>query len=153
MIASATILALAYAALGRQPSAQLERETTRSAPDPWLVGLAAFVLGLPWFGLVLLAYNAFPALPAAIPLVGGLILAVIAYALITRWFRTIGWRDSSRLALITGGLMASMVAGFLIFKLGGAQMIDIVGKLILNVLAVLFLLRLARRGSFQARTK
>ena len=38
-----------------------------------------------------------------------------------------------------------MLAGFLIFKLGGALPVDVAGKLILNVIAVAFLLSLARR--------
>ena len=87
VIASVAILGLAYAALGRQPSALPHSEIPRSAPRPWLVGLAACVLALPWFGLVLLAYNAFPALPAAIPLAAGLVLAIVACTLIKAGLR------------------------------------------------------------------
>jgi hypothetical protein len=150
VIASSSILVLAYVALGLQHPAQPRSEKTQRLPRPWLVGLAACILGLPWFGLVLLAYNAFPALPAVIPLMGGLALVVVAYALVRYWSRSNEWRDSSRLALISGGLTASMLAGFLIFKLGGAEPVDVVGKLILNVGAVWFLLRLTRIVSVRA---
>ena len=146
VIASAAILALAYTAVTRQPRDHTFPETTRSAQEPWRVGLITSVVAMPWFGLVLLAYNAFPVLPAAIPLAAGLALAILAYTLIERWSQSTEWRDSSRLALVCGGLMASMLAGFLIFKLGGAQPVDVVGKLILNVVAVLCLVRLARKS-------
>lgn len=144
LIASATIVALTAAALGPERPPGSEHRTARSAPRPWLVGLVAFVLALPWFALILLAYGAIPTLPAAIPMVAGLALAGIAFFVIDHWAGSPAWQDSSRLALIFGGLIASMLAGFLVFKLGGALPIDVVGKLILNVVAILLLVRLAR---------
>jgi hypothetical protein len=65
------------------------------------------------------------------PLVAGLALAGVAFSLITHWAGSPAWQDSSRLALIFGALIASMLAGFLIFQLGGALPIDVVGKLVL----------------------
>jgi hypothetical protein len=38
-----------------------------------------------------------------------------------------------------------MLAGFLVLKLGGALPIDVIGNLVLNVIAVLLVIRLAQR--------
>jgi hypothetical protein len=145
VVASAVIILLVVAALGLQRTAQSESETTGTVPRSWLVGLVGFVLGLPWFALVFLAYGAVPTLPAPIPMIAGLAWAGVAFALIDRWSRRPTWQDPSRLALLSGGLVASMLAGFVVLKLGGAPPIDIIGKLCLNVIAVLALMLLARR--------
>jgi hypothetical protein len=147
VMALAAIVAIAAAALIPERSSLPERETARSAPELWLVGLVAFVLALPWFTLIFLAYGAWPTLPFLIPMIAGLALAGVAYFLIAHWSRSPAWHDSSRLALIFGALIASMLAGFLVLKLGGATTIDVIGKLVLNVVAVLLLIGLARRIS------
>jgi len=149
VIASAVIVALTAAALGPQLLPRTEHGTARSAPRPWLVRLIAVVLALPWFALIFLAYGAMPTLPAAIPLVAGLALAGVAFSLINHWAKSPAWQDSSRLALIDGGLAASMLAGFLIFKLSGALPIDVVGKLVLNLVAIVLLVRLGRGVQFR----
>jgi len=143
VMALAAIVALAAAALIPERRSRPERETARSAPQPWLVGLVVFVLALPWFALIFLAYGAFPTLPFLIPMIAGLALAGVAYSVIAHWSRSPAWQDSSRLALIFGAIIASMLAGFLVLKLGGAMAIDVIGKLVLNVIAVLLLVLLA----------
>jgi len=90
-----------------------------------------------------------PTVPAAVPLVAGLGLAGAAFSLINRWAKSAAWQDSELLALIDGALVASMLAGFLIFKLGGARPIDVVGKLLLNVVAIVLLVRLGREDHFR----
>jgi hypothetical protein len=100
-------------------------------------------MGLAWSALVFLAYGAVPTLPAVIPIVAGLALAGAAYSLIAHWSRSPGWQDASRLALVFGGLIGSMLAGFLVFRLGGALPIDVIGKLVLNGISVGWLIRLA----------
>jgi len=145
VVALTAIIALSAAALGRRRPPRPEPGTTLPAPRPLLVGLAALVLGLPWFALVFLAYGAVPTLPAVIPMAAGLALTGVAFPLIAHWSGSPAWQDSSRLALVSGGLIASMLAGFLVFKVGGALPIDVVGKLALNVIAVVLLIRLARR--------
>lgn len=110
-----------------------------------MAGGVAFVLGFPWFALIFLAYGAVPGLPSWIPLVTGLALAVGAFSLIADWSRRAHWTDTHCLALVFGGLVASMMAGFLVFGIGGAVSIDWIGKLVLNVIAILLLLRLGAR--------
>ena len=114
-------------------------------PRPLAVLGVAFALALPWFGLVFLAYGARPELPPAIALAGGLILAAGAGVVFGKWSRRDGWADRQRLAAGGGALGASMLVGFAILKLGQAGRIDVVGKLILNLIAVACLIRVARR--------
>jgi len=151
VVALAAIVAFVAAALGPRHSPPA-RETADLPPQPWFLAIISFVMGLPWFALVFLAYGAMPALPAAIPMAAGLALAGIAYFLITRWSANPAWQDSSRLALIFGGLIASMLPGFLVLKLSGAPAVDVIGKLVMNFVAVCFLARLARRISMRATT-
>ncbi len=149
-IALVAIAALAVAALGTGLARTFERRRAESVPPSWLVGLAAFLLALPWFGLIFLAYGAVPALPWVVPMVAGIILASLSCFLIVPWTWSPDWRDTSRLALIAGALIASMVAGFLIFGVGGAAIVDWIAKLVLNLVAVLLLIRLGQK--FRSRT-
>jgi hypothetical protein len=142
LIALVIILALGAAAIGPWRLFRPVQPAARPAPRPWLVGLVAFVLGLPWFVLAILPYVVPPSLPAAIPLLIGLAWAVIAFFLIRRWSASPAWQDAHRLALISGALVASMSAGFVI---NGPTLspVDLMGKVVLNVMAVLLLAYLA----------
>jgi hypothetical protein len=142
-IALAAIAALAALALAPRP---LPRASAAAhVPGPWPLGILAFVFGLGWCGLVLIAYGAAPDLPVAVPIAVGLLLAGAAPALLRRWGRSAEWQDAHRCALVTGALCGSMLVGFVVLKLGAAPSIDIIGKLVLNVAALLLLAWLARR--------
>jgi hypothetical protein len=81
-------------------------------------------------------------IPCWFPLLAGIAWAIAAYLLLKRVSSTVGWRDIHRWALIFGALLVSMTAGFL----GSSTWprMDVVAKAILNVLAVLSLVALAR---------
>ncbi len=119
LIALTAIVLLTAAALGPKRSSRTDTAKTGTVPPPILVGLAAFGLAVPWFALIFLAYGSMPTLPVAVPMIGGLALAGFAFVLIARWSRSPAWRDSSRLALIFGATLASMLAGFRIYAVGG----------------------------------
>lgn len=144
-LAVAAIVALGAAAFHLCSPATPRSSTVRAAPRPAVVGLVAFVLGIPWFCLILLAYGIAPWLPPVLPLVGGLLLAGFALLLIQRWSASADWHDRHDLALISGALGASMVAGFVILKLSHAPAIDFIGKLIVNAAAVWLLVNLNNR--------
>ena len=97
-IASVAIITLVVAALRQHGGEHGRPESHRSTPRPELAGLVAFVLALPWFALVFLAYGAAPSLPWAIPLLAGVALAGGSYWLIANWCRSPAWNDSYRLA-------------------------------------------------------
>ena len=52
------------------------------------------------------------------------------------------WRDAHRFALVFGGVLACMIGGFVVFKVGGALRIDWIGKAVLNATAVAWLISL-----------
>jgi hypothetical protein len=142
-IALLAIVVLVVVALGLPLPAHATPKGERSAPQPWLVGGTAFVFSLVWFVLLALAYNAAPTLPAAIVLVGGIAWALAAGFVITHWSTRRGWQDLHRLMLVSGACVASMLAGFVLHVV--VLPIDVIGKLILNLIAVLWLSFLAWR--------
>jgi hypothetical protein len=114
------------------------------APEPWQAGLAAFMLALPWFGLIFLAYGAAPSTPPVIPILTSFGWACGALWLFRRWSR-LGWTDGCRLASILGALGASMLAGYLVLWTSAAPAIDFLGKVVFNGVALGLLIRLARQ--------
>ena len=119
IVASLAIVGLTAVALGLPEPLRADRLPGRPAPRPLSIGLVAFLLAMPWFALIFLAYGAFPSVPAAVPLASGLGLAGFALFLIDLWTNGRSWDDTARLALILGALLASMLGGFLIFLFGG----------------------------------
>lgn len=150
-LALLAIVVLVAAALGPWPSSGKRPQKTRSAPKPWLGRLVAFWLALLWFVLVIFAVGIAPTVPAAVPVAFGLLLATVAWALVRRWSIRTGWQDVHRLALVTGALYASMLAGFLLS--GISQPVDVIGKIVLDVTAVVGLIVLARRVRRQSSPK
>jgi len=115
----------------------------QKTPSPWVVGLAAFILGLGWYVLIAIAYGAIPTLPIGIPLLGGSLWAGVAFLMIERWSACLNWQDGHRLALASGAVVACMVGGF-----GGSSLwprIDLIGKVVMNLMAVILLVYLAIR--------
>jgi hypothetical protein len=127
-------VALIAVALVPRPISSVRQAVTRRAPRPWLVGLAAFWLALFWFVLVVFAVGVAPAVPAIVPAGVGLLLATLAFAAIKRWSSRSNWGDTHRLALVSGALLASMLAGLLVS--GISLPIDWFGKLALDGLAI-----------------
>ncbi len=120
-----------------RPSAGEARPRHRRAWWPWALWLVAFIFGLFWWILVVLAY-----LPAdiasggspLIPIVFGAVWGLLAFVTI-RWLAgAANWQDRHRLALIFGASVASMLAGALVVLAG--EPIDILGKLALDLVAI-----------------
>lgn len=118
----------------------------RCAPGPSTVGLVLCALGAPWSAFVLLGFGAFPTVPFELALVAGLAWAVLSFFLVRRWSSATGWSDAHRFASVFGGILACMLGGFLVFKAGGALRIDWIGKTVLNVVAVVWLLSVRRKA-------
>lgn len=141
VVALIVIAALVASALALPASLRTASKSARRAPQPWLVGVVAFVLALLWFAPLLLHYGIFPAFPFALALVLILAWAAGAWWLIRYWSAGQGWGDGQGLALIFGALLASMLAGFLF---GGITLpIDFIWKGVWDVLALLALIFLA----------
>jgi hypothetical protein len=142
--AVAIMLALGAAALGVSPSQRQEQAVTRPAPKPWLVGLFAFLMSVPWFALAIFPYLLPASVPIILVVVAGLVWAAGSLLAISRWSSSGEWRDEHGMALIFGALVAGMLAGFLI---NGPALspFDLVAKAALNLLAVMLLAYLSRR--------
>ena len=115
--------------------------TTRTAPGIWRTTLTTVGLVLPWYVLMVLMFIPKP-VPAWPALVAGLAWAGLAIFVIRRWSSSSGWQDMHRWALSFGALLSSMAAGFLGSSLWPKM--DVMGKLILNILAVAGMILLAR---------
>jgi hypothetical protein len=124
----------------RGPSASVA-----TPPAPGAVGVITFALGLPWYGIIILAFTStskLTALPFWIPMIGGIAWAGMVFLIIRRWSSSVGWRDVHRYALTFGAMLVPMVGGF-----AGSNLwprIDLIGKSVLDVIAVLLLIALGR---------
>jgi hypothetical protein len=144
-IAAAAIVLIIIIALRMRPKIRIENTTHADLARPWQVGVATFVLGLPWFALVYLAYGGLPSFPFLIPAAAGLAWATAAFGLINYWASSLAWDDARRLTACGGAVAASMLAGSFIVKASGAPMVDIVGNWIFDATAIVLFVLLARR--------
>jgi hypothetical protein len=118
---------------------------SRTAPSPWLVGMATCILGSPWAAFALFGFGTYPNIPYTLVLGGGLTWGAVTLFLLMRWTASPGWGDSQRYALVFGGVLACMIGGFAVFKVGGALRIDWIGKAVLNAATLVWLIVLGRR--------
>jgi hypothetical protein len=137
------IVLLILAAYG-WPSAPASQEISHTAPSPWLVGSIMTILGTPWAAYVLLGFGSLPAIPFPVALGAGIAWCVLTLFLVRRWTSTRNWSDTHRFALVFGGILGCMLGGFLVFRIGGALRIDWIGKAILNVGAMAWLIAVGR---------
>jgi hypothetical protein len=145
LAASVAIVLLVAAAFGPWAAPRSgEPGSGRSAPDPWLVGSIAFLFGLPWSVLVLLAFGIFPTVPFEVTLIAGVVCVCAVLFLFGRWTSSPSWDDRHRFAVVFGGIVACMAGGFVIFAVGGALPVDRIGKVVFDAIAFLWLARLGR---------
>ena len=145
----AGLLAIALLALAAYKASSTLRMpiTSRTPPSPWIVAPAALVMGLPWYWLMALIFGSRSSLPFWIPIIMALTWAALAYLIVRYWTSSPQWRDIHRWALAFGATLVCMIAGF--SDSSHWPRIDLIGKAILNVFAVIGLLVLA--GRFERR--
>jgi hypothetical protein len=147
LLGAVAIALLALAASGVRRAGRAV--SVRLPPRPWVVGVAALLLGFPWYLLMVLVFVPGLELPLWIPMVAASLWAVGAYLLIGRWTVASGWEDRHRWALSFGALLVCMVGGFL--GASAWSRMDTVAKAVLNVIAVAWMAalgaKIARRAS------
>jgi hypothetical protein len=111
-------------------------ESDRPVPGPWVVGLVSFVMALPWYLQVLLAFGALPRLPAGIALLSGFVLAAAALILANRWSARRAWGEAHSLATVVGILLATLIGGSVVLYISRASPIDRFGQLVSNLAAL-----------------
>jgi len=143
------VIGLLVLAAHRIPAARVRpgQRPLRPSPPPWLVGVIICILGSPWAALSVLGFGAFPTIPFAWVLSAAVAWAALTFTLIQRWSSSAGWDDTHRYVLVFGGVMACMLGGYVVFKVGGALRIDWIGKLVLNIAALAWLIVFGRRVS------
>ena len=138
-MATLLLIAAGYAARGADTGAM----SSATTPSPWLVGTIAAALAAPWWILVVLVFVPQPSLPVWVPVLAAAIWASAAYLLIARWAASPAWSDRHRWALAFSALLVCMALGYLGSSLWPA--VDLIGKIVFNVLAGLWMLSLGRR--------
>jgi hypothetical protein len=120
-----------------------KRSLGRKIPAPWFLGILTFLLGLTWYIPLFLYYGLVPDLPFLIPFISGCILAVLVFLLFSYWSASQNWSGRHSLACIIGALLASMLEGFV--TLSTASTLDSIGKIVLDILAIVGLFLLVRK--------
>ena len=136
------IAALAFAAYTLRRSRPAPAAAV-NAPHPAAVAAAAILLGLPWYVLITLVFVPTPSVPFWLWMAAGIVWALGAYRLLVRWAHASGWSAMHDWALAFGALLVNMGGGYL-----GSNYwppMDVYAKILLNSIAVICMLVLARR--------
>lgn len=137
------LLAIALLAGAAWALRRVDRVTTVPiAPPPWMLTLAALILGFPWYLLMVVIFAPRPVAPLWVVLAGAAAWASAAYVVVRRWALAARWSDAQRWGLCFGALVVCMVAGFL--GAGAWPRSDTVAKAIFDVAAVLAMIALRR---------
>lgn len=144
-VAAIALLAIVAFVLRRAGAQSNHRE--RRAPQPWLAGVIAFVFAAPWFLVIGLAYGMRPSLPVWIAILAAAIWAAAACGLFKWWTSSSVWSEMHALAIASGALIASMLMGF---AAGNWRRADLTFKIVLDVLALLWMFFLLRKTHARA---
>ena len=115
----------------------------RNIPPLLILGLIIFLISICWFILVLFAYGSFSTISIVVPIVLWLLLLVSFIGVLNFYSQSKYWTNSVSLVVITACILANMSAGFIVS--GISQPIDVVGKLIFNIIAIMLLIGLFRK--------
>ena len=144
LLASLTMVALIFAAIGPRRRALTSVAVPLAPPSPWLLGLGAAIAAAVWYGLCLLAFGIRPLFPPAIAVAVGLAIVVTAIYLLPKFAAHPAWRDTHLVGLILGCVISTMAVNFFGFIYATSKL-DLYGKIILDVIATVLLIWLAMR--------
>lgn len=144
-VAAIVLLAIVAFALRRAGAQSSQRE--RRVPRPSLSGVIAFVFAAPWFLVIGLAYGMRPSLPVWIAILAATLWAAAAVMLFKWWASSGTWSEMHALAIASGALIASMLMGF---AEGNWRRPDLIFKIVLDVLAALWMFSLLRKTHTRA---
>lgn len=119
------------------------RLQARTIPSPWAIAIIALLFGLPWYGIMALVFSRGPHPPFWIPLFAGVLWAGFAYGVFRIFTSSSAWSDRHRCAAAFAGTIVCMAGGFL--GSGSWLRIDLIGKCVLNAIAVVAFVLLLRR--------
>lgn len=143
LLAAGSIILLTFLALGPYRNKLPQIKQPMNPPHNLILGLVGAVWATLLFGLVLLAFGAFPEFPPAVAIGGGIILASAALYFVPQWTGSVTWNSLSTYSLIFGTTLGAWLAGFIGFI--GADPADLYFKIITNVIAIGLMIGLYRR--------
>jgi hypothetical protein len=140
LTAIVALIALAFLLrnFGRPSSAN----HSRTVPA-WIAALAAFAMGLAWFHIISQQFLPKPVQPFWIEILVGCAWAALAFTLFVWWSSRPAWSELHRFAAASGATLSCMAAPYL--SIAGWPTIDIAGKVIFDVLALVGVVLLARK--------
>ena len=140
------LIGLAYLVRGFGRRSAEDRRRTVPA---WLGGLTAFVMGSAWFWLIGQQFIPNPLRPFWVAIIAGAAWATIAFVLFFRWTSRPAWTEVHSFAAAFGATLACILTPYL--TITSWPRIDIVGKIVFDVVALAGFLLLGRKVF--ARTK
>lgn len=120
-----------------------EKHSERWAPPAWAAFVAALLFAVPWFWLMKFVFGGKTDWPFWAPMALGMGWGAAAWWIVQRWIMAGGWNDMRRWALAFGATIASMACGFL--GSSAWPKMDLIFKIVINVLAVAGFVLIARR--------
>jgi hypothetical protein len=142
VLGALAIVLLAVMAYTVRKTATRAANVSEKPPSPWLVSGGTLALAFAWYGLIVLVFVPQPSLPLWIPIVGGVAWAAMAFFVVKRWVTSAGWGDLHRWGLVSSAILVCMGAGFM--GSNTWSRIDLIAKVVLNVIAVVLLLLLGK---------
>jgi hypothetical protein len=142
-VAVAVITGLVFCALGPFRRSLARPARPLKPPPPWLIGVAACIWAVLWYGLVVLAFGLAPRFPPAVAVGAGVVLAATILLLLPGWAAHPDWSELHRFSTIFGTILGSMLVSFVGFI--GSWPPDLYFKIAVDLLGLLLLVALGAR--------
>jgi hypothetical protein len=143
LIAIVLIACFIFIAIGPLRNKLVPKSIQLSPPPIWLLTIIGSLWAILLNGLVLLGFGILPLFPSMIAIFIGLLLALVAIYILPKWTNSSNWDSKHRFSIIFGIMLGSMMAGFIGFI--GAAPLDLYFKIIVDILAVIFMIMLYYR--------
>ena len=118
-------------------------------PKPWVLVMSGVLWATLLFGLVLLGFGITPSFPPIVAVVAGLGLAIVAISFLPSWKKDPRWKRLHTFSIIFGVMLGSMLISFIGFI--GAAPADLYFKIIIDVIAITFLIALGLKIKKQSK--
>lgn len=115
----------------------------RTTIPAWAAGITAFVMGAAWFEVIAQMFVPHPLQPFWAVIVAGIVWAVIAFALFTRWASRPAWHEVHGFSAALGATLACMATPYL--TISTWPKVDVIGKMCFDALAVIGFLVLGKK--------
>jgi hypothetical protein len=115
---------------------------SRSAANPWLIGIVAFVFTSLWWALMTVVFSPNPPVSAGVAFLLGLAWAILGYGLVRYLAAGRGFTDMHRWAASFAATLGCMLPGYL--SLYGWTRPDLIFRIVVNIAAFVGFLFMAR---------